>query len=102
MKRTTTDDIMTFNYNSSNVERVISTNQINEWVNDEMEKLNNKIDNYVRNSDLVFINFTSLSVQFSYTKKVRGASYIELPEKIKLSRACVSIKNLDFKYIMMR
>ena len=34
---------------------------------------------------------------FSLTKKVREASYIELPEKIKLSRACVNIKNLDNK-----
>jgi hypothetical protein len=62
--------------------------------------LHNAIEEYTRNSDLVFIKYELLNVQFSLTKKVRGGSYIELPEKIKLSRACVNIKNNDNKCLI--
>ena len=64
MKRNTTDDIMTFSYNSSNVERVVSTNQINEWIENGNDNLKNRINGYTKNSDLVSINFDLLSVQF--------------------------------------
>jgi len=87
-------------YNSINVERVVSPNQIKQWILEEIDRLHNAIEEYTRNSDLVFIKYELLNVQFSLTKKIRGGSYIELPEKIKLSRACVNIKNNDNKCLI--
>ncbi len=84
-----------FGYNSPFVERYVSPNQISQWIQQELEQFNNRIDNYTRDSDLVFVKFTHLSVQFSYTKKVRGSSYLPLPEEIKKSKSCINIKNDD-------
>ena len=100
MIKNNTEFILNFNYNSINVERVISTNQIKEWVELEIEMLMNRIEEYVRSSDLIFQKFTLLSVQFSYTRKVRGGSYIKLPDKIQLTRSCVNIKNNDNKCLL--
>ena len=66
MIKNNTEFILTFNYNSINVERVISPNQIKEWVELEIEMLMNRIEEYVRSSDLIFQKFTLLSVQFSW------------------------------------
>jgi hypothetical protein len=92
-------DKIQFGKNSKFVERVISPNQISEWVRSEIQELWNYIEQN-SSSDLTLYEFNSINVQFSMTKKVRGGSYIELPDKIKLKRCCVNIKNTDNKCIV--
>lgn len=94
MEKNGTDSSLPFGYNSEFVEKVISPNQISQWIKEEITKFQNYIEN-LGASDLLIKQFDKVNVQFSMTKKVRGGSYIELPNAIKLSHACVNIKNDD-------
>lgn len=87
-----------FGFNSINVERFRSPSQIKQWVEEEMVNFENRIENLAE-SDFVLSKFSKINVQFSQTNKIRGGSFIELPEWIKLNHSCVNIKNTDDKCI---
>lgn len=92
-------EITDFGYNSKKVERIISPNQIKQWVAEEIELFNERLTEYGA-SGYTLVGIKLLSVQFSETRRVRGGSFIELPDWVKLKRCCVNIKNKDDKCIV--
>jgi hypothetical protein len=69
-------------YNSVHVERVVSPNQIKEWTSDEIDRLHNAIEEYIKNSDLVFIRYELLNVQFSLTKNLEVGHILNYLRKL--------------------
>ena len=84
-------------YNSDTAESIKSLNQINEWIYEEGQKINNRVSEIEGcGSDLVFEYIDSITIQYRRTKKTRGAAgYIELPKRLADKKAFINIKNED-------
>jgi hypothetical protein len=90
-----TDENVYLSHNSDFAERLVSKNQIEEFVNEQFDKFQEWTNECHNNSHLVINNLSQVAVQTSQQNIPRGGTYIELPDKIKNKNACVNIRNKD-------
>jgi len=70
---------------------------IKSYIEEYQNKLNERIESQNGKSELRFSMFVSFTLQISYTKKIKGGSYIETPQFIANKKCCTNIINDDDK-----
>ena len=83
-------------YNSP-VRNIVSSNNINTFVNDVIQGFLESITQSQNGSDWIFKKFIKFTIATNRYKSVFGRSYIPLPKEIENKKACVNIKNKDNK-----
>jgi hypothetical protein len=88
-------------YNSKFAQTLKNKNQIDEWINEEIEEFKDRIDYYTdKGSGWLLWNVNKIIIQLQKTPKTRAGSYILLPDVLKNKRAIVNIKNKDNRCIL--
>ena len=91
----------TFYYNSKFAEKLQSKNQIEEWVKEQIDLLNNTIAELEKGSSgwsLFLVD--SITIQIQKSNKTKAGSYIETPKNLMSKKAVVNIQNKDDRCIL--
>ncbi|WP_185964929.1 hypothetical protein, partial [Klebsiella pneumoniae] len=85
---------------------IIQTSDVDAAIEECLQELVLKITEHeARGSGWSLLSVNSMDVRVhKHGYGDRGSSYIELPNKIKMTRACINVKNTDnecFKYAML-
>ena len=78
-------------------DNVRNTAYIKSYIEDYIEKLIVRMEEQKNASNIVFDGIVDVIIQISYTKKIKGGSYIETPQFIANKKCCTNIINDDDK-----
>jgi hypothetical protein len=85
-----------FTWNSNVSVSITSDTQIEQWVNDQIERCITAIEELVNGgSNWMFSKILNLNIKVQKAPRSRGGSYIATPEGLKDRRATLNIKNVD-------
>ena len=78
--------------------KVLESTNLEKLVKDNIDKINLDIDKYQQNgSGWSFMSMKKLEINLVQYSPVKGSSYIDLPQWIKLKKAIINVKNKDDK-----
>jgi len=91
------DNVLTFYFHLPSVETVKNIHFISSYINDYQNIFGDRLDSQLRASDLTFKGINDVKIQISYSKKLKGGSYIETPLYIANKKCCTNVINDDDK-----
>ena len=80
---------------NSDTERIKTENNIDAFISDSFDILDDDIDKARRNSGFIFVRITQVVIGISKVKKIEAGAYIETPKIIADKMAVVNFKNMD-------